>query len=45
MNTVFEQYRLSPEIIRALDHLHYNAPTEVQQKVIPYLMNKSDLIV
>lgn len=45
MNTVFEHYQLSPEILRALDHLHYKAPTEVQQKVIPYLMNKSDLIV
>ena len=31
----FQDYRLSDEIIRALDGLGYTKPTEVQEKVIP----------
>lgn len=41
----FENYRLSSEIIKALDKLGYAAPTEVQEKVIPEALAGHDLVV
>lgn len=41
----FGEYPLSNEIARALAVLKYEAPTEVQQKVIPPALEKHDLIV
>ena len=41
----FKDYNLSTEIIRALDGLGYTAPTEVQEKVIPKVLDKTDLVV
>ena len=41
----FQDFRLSNEIIRALDGLGYTAPTEVQEKVIPAALDRIDLVV
>ncbi|MCU9613418.1 DEAD/DEAH box helicase [Caldibacillus lycopersici] len=45
MKKHFQDYSLSPEILRALDSLQYNKPTEVQQKVIPLVLEKHDVVV
>ncbi|WP_170006126.1 DEAD/DEAH box helicase [Bacillus fonticola] len=41
----FVDYQLSNEIIRALEQLGYEHPTEVQSKVIPIALRKKDLAV
>jgi ATP-dependent RNA helicase DeaD len=41
----FEDFNLSDEIMRALDLLKYETPTEVQIKVIPTAMQNQDLVV
>ncbi len=41
----FHKYKLSEEILNALDGLKYDIPTEVQDKVMPLALNKNDLIV
>ena len=41
----FNDYRLSKEIINALNGLKYDTPTDVQYRVIPLALEKSDLIV
>lgn len=41
----FKDYQLSDDIIRALDSLGYEQPTEVQSKVIPYALEKRDMAV
>lgn len=41
----FIDYKLSAEIVRALDRLNYTEPTEVQNKVIPVALEKKDLVV
>lgn len=41
----FENYKLSNEIIEALDKLGYLKPTEVQEKVIPEALAGQDLVV
>lgn len=41
----FTEYKLNPTIIRALDVLKYDSPTEVQKEVLPLLLNRQDLIV
>ena len=41
----FVDYKLSDEIVRALDNLGYQHPTEVQREVIPVAMQKRDLVV
>jgi ATP-dependent RNA helicase DeaD len=43
--TRFEDYHLSDEIRRALEVLKYEAPTEVQSKVIPLALANQDLVV
>ena len=46
MNKIsFNNYKLSEELTNALDGLGYDTPTEVQDKVIPLILEKSDLIV
>ncbi|MBP0726558.1 DEAD/DEAH box helicase [Bacillus sp. RG28] len=42
---MFSDYLLSKEIIRALDSLKYENPTEVQREVIPVALEKKDLVV
>src|SRR5690554_2264329 len=41
----FKDYRLSEELINALQGLRYEEPTEVQDKVIPLALDKKNLIV
>ncbi len=41
----FKDYELNEEIIKALDVLKYETPTEVQSKVIPVALRQQDLIV
>ena len=45
MSSKFEKYKLSKEIVKALDALGYREPTEVQDKVIPEALFNKDLIV
>ncbi|GAE25533.1 ATP-dependent RNA helicase YxiN [Halalkalibacter wakoensis JCM 9140] len=41
----FDEYHLSEEITRALRVMKFEKPTEVQRKVIPKALEKSDLVV
>lgn len=41
----FKDYKLSNEIVKALDSLEYENPTAVQSKVIPLALEKKDLVV
>ncbi|MDF2815724.1 MAG: helicase [Paenibacillus sp.] len=41
----FTDYPLSEEIVRALNSLGYETPTEVQTEVIPVALEKKDLVV
>lgn len=41
----FKDYALSDEIVRALESLAYEIPTEVQREVIPVALEKKDLVV
>ena len=41
----FKDYKLSDEIVNALDSLEYENPTAVQSKVIPLVLEKMDLVV
>ena len=41
----FTDYPLSEEILKALDSLGYETPTEVQTKVIPVALENKDLLV
>ncbi|MEK4248894.1 DEAD/DEAH box helicase [Paenibacillus sp. FSL W7-1287] len=41
----FSDYKLSEEIVKALKTLGYETPTEVQSKVIPYSLERKDLVV
>lgn len=41
----FKEYTLSEEILRALESLGYENPTQVQSEVIPAALQKRDLVV
>jgi ATP-dependent RNA helicase DeaD len=41
----FSDYELSGEIVRALESLSYETPTEVQREVIPVALGQKDLVV
>jgi ATP-dependent RNA helicase DeaD len=41
----FKDYKLSQEILKALDSLGYENPTDVQSEVIPIALEKKDLVV
>ena len=41
----FKEYNLSEPILRALEGLGYTAPTEVQEKVVPVALSKTDVAV
>lgn len=43
--TSFTDYKISGEILNALDSLGYDQPTEVQSKVIPLALENTDLVV
>lgn len=44
-NKSFKDYRLSEEIVRALESLGYQQPTDVQSEVIPVALQKKDIAV
>ncbi|MFQ9697139.1 MAG: DEAD/DEAH box helicase, partial [Zhenhengia sp.] len=41
----FKDYQLSSTLIKALDLLHFNTPTKVQQAIIPLALEGKDVIV
>lgn len=45
MTIHFKDYSLSEPILKALDLLHFKAPTKVQQEIIPLAMENKDVIV
>lgn len=44
MNT-FKEYKLSHELLKSLELMGYESPTEVQRKTIPVILDKRDLII
>lgn len=40
----FEDFKLNPQLLRAVDELGYSEPTEIQVKAIPPLLNGQDVI-
>lgn len=40
----FQEFNLSKPLLKAVDQLGYTEPTPIQQKAIPYLLEKRDLI-
>lgn len=45
MKNGFSDYKLSSDLLKALDKLSYNQPTEVQKLVIPAALQQKDLVV
>lgn len=45
MNCQFIDFKLNKYILKALNNLEYKIPTKVQDKVIPILLNKEDIVV
>ncbi|PKM76649.1 MAG: ATP-dependent helicase [Firmicutes bacterium HGW-Firmicutes-15] len=45
MNSSFKNLGISPPILKALEDMGFEAPTEVQSRSIPYILNHEDLIV
>ncbi len=41
----FNEFKLSDEILRALESLKYKNPTEVQEKVVPIVLENKDIVV
>lgn len=41
----FEKFNLDKNIIKALNNMKYEEPSKVQDEVIPFLLNKNDIIV
>lgn len=45
MDIKFEKYNLDKDILKGLQYLNYKNPSNVQQKVIPQLINNKNIIV
>ncbi|MDW7674660.1 MAG: DEAD/DEAH box helicase [Bacillota bacterium] len=45
MNNSFDDLGISPPILKAIEEMGFEAPTEVQASAIPHIFNKEDLIV
>ncbi|WP_297422274.1 DEAD/DEAH box helicase [Clostridium sp.] len=45
MNNKFNKFKISDEILRAIEGLGYDKPSEVQEKVIPEILMNKDVIV
>lgn len=45
MNNTFKRYNLCDEIMKALEGIGYNKPSDVQDKVIPEVLKGNDVIV
>jgi Superfamily II DNA and RNA helicases len=41
----FDELGISPSILKAIEDMGFDAPTEVQSQAIPHVLNKEDLIV
>ena len=41
----FEKFNLDKNIIKSLNNMKYEEPSKVQYEVIPFLLNKNDIIV
>ena len=45
MENSFNNLGIIPPILKALDEMGFQTPTEVQSRGIPHILNKEDLIV
>lgn len=45
MKNSFSDLGISPQILKALEEMGFETPTEVQSKAIPHILNNEDLIV
>jgi superfamily II DNA/RNA helicase len=45
MKSSFKNLGISPPILKALEDMGFEAPTEVQSRAIPHILNREDLIV
>ena len=45
MNSNFASLGVTPPILKALDEMGFETPTEVQSRTIPHILNKEDVIV
>lgn len=45
MNISFNELGITPSILKALEEMGFETPTEVQSMAIPHILNKEDLIV
>ncbi len=45
MNNSFNDLGISPPILKAIEDMGFETPTEVQSMAIPHILNKEDLIV
>lgn len=45
MKTKFNDLGISPPILKALEDMGFEAPTEVQSRAIPHVLNQEDVIV
>ncbi len=45
MNSSFKNLGITPPILKALEDMGFEAPTEVQSMAIPHILNREDLIV
>jgi len=45
MNKNFKDLGICPPILKAIEKMGFQAPTEVQSRVIPHILNKKDMIV
>jgi ATP-dependent RNA helicase DeaD len=45
MNDTFKEMGLSSPILKALEDMGFESPTEVQSAAIPHILNKEDLVV
>ncbi|MDX9872601.1 MAG: DEAD/DEAH box helicase [Clostridia bacterium] len=44
MTSTFKDLNITPPILKALEEMGFEAPTEVQSRAIPHLLNREDLI-
>ena len=44
-NATFNTLGIAPPILKALDDLGFELPTEVQSRAIPHILNKKDMVV
>ncbi|OOM73867.1 ATP-dependent RNA helicase DbpA [Clostridium puniceum] len=45
MKSGFSKFKIGEEILKSIEGLGYNKPSEVQEKVIPEILNNKDVIV